>query len=254
MKRLLILLIIGIALALGISILVSHDPGYVRVSYGNWLVESNLVIAILAVALFVFALISLLGFKRRVISSSKHFGRWFGRSAQSRATLKTEKGLIALLEGNWSVASRLLARSANKSHKPLINYLAAAHASNELGQTKEAELMLKKAYESTSDSDFAVGIAQAQIQFQQGQFEPCLATLLRLHKQQLHHPFVLKLLKTVYIKLEDWHNLIKLIPSLQKDAKLSVDEIKSLESQAWNKLFIQKTDELINRNPTGFCQ
>lgn len=247
MKRLLILLILGSALALGISVLVSHDPGYVRISYGNWLIESNLVIASLAIAIFVFALIWLLGFKRRVISSSKNVTRWFGRSAQSRATVKTEKGLIALLEGNWSVASRLLSRSANKSHKPLINYLAAAHASNELGQTKDAELMLKKAYENTSDSEFAVGIAQAQIQFQQGQYEPCLATLLRLHKQQAHHPFVLKLLKSVYLKLEDWHNLIKLIPALQKDAKLSTEEIKSLESQAWNKLFIQKTDEIINR-------
>ncbi|WP_369808222.1 heme biosynthesis protein HemY, partial [Oleiphilus sp. HI0123] len=102
-------------------------------------------------------------------------------------------------------------------------------------------------YDSTEDSDFAVGIAQAQIQYQQGQYEPCLATLLRLHKQQAHHPFVLKLLKSVYLKLEDWHNLIKLLPSLQKDAKLGTDEIKAVESLAWNNLFVQKTDELINR-------
>ncbi len=247
MKRLLVLIIISILLALGISIIVSHDPGYIRLSFGNWLIESNLIIATLALAIFVFTTIWLLGLKRRVVDSSKGISKWFGRSAQSRASLKTEKGLIALLEGNWDVASRLLARSATKSHKPLINYLAAAHASNELGQTKDAELMLKKAYDSATDSDFAVGIAQAQIQLQQGQYEPCLATLLRLHKQQAHHPFVLKLLKSVYIKLEDWHNLIMLLPALQKDAKIDAKEIASLESLAWNKLFVQKTDELIKR-------
>ena len=247
MKRLLVLLIVGIGLALAVSIMVSHDPGYVRVSYGNWLIESNLVIASLAVLILFVALIWLLGFKRRFVSSSKNIASWFGRSSQSRANAKTEKGLIALLEGNWGVASKLLSRSAAKSHNPIINYLAAAHASNELGQTKDAELMLKKAYDSTTDSDFAIGIAQAQIQFQQAQYEPCLATLLRLHKQQAHHPFVLKLLKSVYIKLEDWHNLIKLTPALQKDAKLSPDEIKSLESLCWNRLFEQKTEELINR-------
>ncbi|WP_304440985.1 heme biosynthesis protein HemY, partial [Oleiphilus sp. HI0132] len=247
MKRLLVLIIVGMALALGVSAIVSHDPGYVRISYGNWLIESNLVIAALAIAILLTLLVWLLGLKRKLVHSSKSVSKWFGRSAESRATIKTEKGLIALLEGNWGVASKLLSKSATKSHKPLINYLAAAHASNELGQVKDAELMLKKAYDSTEDSDFAVGIAQAQIQYQQGQYEPCLATLLRLHKQQAHHPFVLKLLKSVYLKLEDWHNLIKLLPSLQKDAKLGTDEIKAVESLAWNNLFVQKTDELINR-------
>lgn len=248
MKRILILFIIGVALALGISTIVSHDPGYIRISYSNWLIESNLVVATLAICILFFAVIFLLGLKRKAIHSSKSITSWFGRSAQSRAIVKTEKGLIALLEGNWDLASKLLAKSANKSHKPLINYLAAAHASNELGQTKDAELMLKKAYDSTSDSDVAVGIAQAQIQFQQAQYEPCLATLVRLHTQQPHHPFILKMLKSVYLKLEDWHKLIELIPALQKDAKLEQTTINSLESRAWNKLFIQKADELINRN------
>jgi HemY protein len=247
MKRLLFILVIGILIAMGISAIVAHDPGYVRISYSHWLIESNLVIAILAIGLITFSLVWLLGLKRRVIQSSRNVTGWFGRSAQSRASLKTEKGLIALLEGNWGVASKLLSKSADQSHKPLINYLAAAHASNELGQTKDAEVLLKKAYDSTEDSEFAVGIAQAQIQFHQGQYEPCLATLVRLHKQQPHHPFVLKLLKSVYIRLEDWHKLIKLMPALQKDARLTQKDLDSLESLAWNKLFVQKTDELINR-------
>jgi HemY protein len=248
MKRLLILLIASISLALAISVIVSHDPGYVRISYGHWLIESNLVILLLSIGLLIFSVTLLLGMKRRVLNSGKNLSGWFGKSSQSRALARTEKGLVALLEGNWGTASKLLSRSANKSHKPIINYLAAAHAANELGQTKDAELMLKKAYDKAPDSEFAVGIAQAQIQFQQEQYEPCLATLLRLHKQQVHHPFVLKLLKAVYLKLEDWHNLIKLLPALQRDAKLDGKKIQSLEALAWNNLFVQKTDELIKRS------
>ena len=248
MKRLLVLLIASILTALAISAIVAHDPGYVRISYGHWLIESNLIILLLAISLVVFLLVTLFGMKRRLSHSSKSITSWFGKSAESRAITRTEKGLIALLEGNWGNASKLLSRSANKAHKPIINYLAAAHAANELGQVKDAELMLKKAYDSTPDSEFAVGIAQAQIQLQQEQFEPCLATLLRLHKQQTHHPFVLKLLKSVYLKLEDWHSLIKLLPALQKDSKFSPSKINSLEALAWNKLFEQKTDELINRS------
>jgi HemY protein len=248
MKRLLALLIIGISIALLLSVAVSYDPGYVRISLGNWLIESNFWMMLALNTLVFFAVFTLLNIKRRVATSGRVISSWFGQSAKSRAIANTEKGLISLLEGDWGNANKLLSRSANKSHKPIINYLAAAHASNELGQIKEAEHLLKKAYESTPDSEFAVGIAQAQIQLQQAKFEPCLATLLRLKKQQSNHPFVLKLLKTVYLKLEDWQQLITLIPELNKSAKLDPKSIDEIEMLAWNKLFIQKADETLNRS------
>ena len=113
---------------------------------------------------------------------------------------------------------------------------------------KEAEQHLKKAYENTSDSEFAVGIAQAQIQLQQKQLEQCVATLLRLKKQQVNHPFVLKLLKTVYLRLEDWQQLLNLMPALRKHTQTNNDECLSLEKLAWEKLFIQRTDELMQQN------
>jgi HemY protein len=166
----------------------------------------------------------------------------------TRAQKNTEKGLIALLEGNWRHANHLLSRSASKSETPLINYLAAAHAAHELGDIKEAEKNLKKAYENTSDSEFAVGIAQAQIQLQQNQLEQCLATLLRLKKQQINHPFVLKLLKTVYLRLEDWQQLLNLMPALYKNTQANDVALLALEKSAWEKLFVQRTDELVQQN------
>jgi HemY protein len=181
-------------------------------------------------------------------SFSSKIKKIFGKSSQEKAKEMTEKGIIAFLEGNWSTSKRLLTRSARKNTTPIINYLAAAHASNELGQPKEAEALLKKAYESTPDSDFAVGIAQTRIQIQQNQFESALATLVRLKKQQPQHPFVLKQLKIVYLRLEDWQQLIKLIPSLRKELKEDDAELQTLELLAWNKLFLQKTEEIIHRN------
>jgi len=243
MKRILSLIVIGLAIAMALSFAVSQDPGYVRISVGHWLIESNLwvmlgfnvvILAVLIASLRIFS----------GVRQSKKLWRWFGQSGSKRAQQKTEKGLIALLEGNWSSANKLLSRSASKSDAPLINYLAAAHAAHELGDIKEAELHLKKAYEDTSDSEFAVGIAQAQIQLQQNQFEQCLATLLRLKKQQENHPFVLKLLKNVYLRLEDWQQLLNLIPALKKSTKASDSSLVKLESLAWQKLFIQKADEL----------
>jgi len=248
MKRVLVLIIIGISIALVMSSLVQYDPGYVRISIGNLLLESNLWVMLTLNLLFIAAIIALLSLTRRAFLSSKAVTSWFGKSGQQKAKQNTEKGLIALLEGNWGNANKLLSRSANKSNSPIINYLAAAHAANELGQTKDAEQLLKKAYDSTPDSEFAVGIAQAQIQLQQEQYEPCLATLLRLKKQQENHPFILKLLKSVYLKLEDWQQLLALIPALRKNTIVSDKKLKELEAMAWNRLFIQKGDELEHRS------
>lgn len=248
MRKLIILIIIALGLSALLSYLIQLDPGYVRISFGNWLVESNLWV-LLGLNI---AIIATLFLTLSALKGSAHLGkkirRIFGKSAQERAKETTEKGIIAFLEGDWGVAKKLLTRSARKNTKPIINYLAAAHASNELGQLKDAETLLKKAYESTPESDFAVGIAQTRIQIQQDQFEAALATLVRLKKLQPHHPFVLRQLKIVYLKLEDWQQVIKLIPLLKKELKDDESELKELELLAWNKLFKQKTEEILHRN------
>jgi HemY protein len=248
MRRLLILILTALALSLLIAWAIQHDPGHIRISIGHWLVESNLwVFAGLNCALIV-AIFLILSALRGSVQAGKRLSHFFGHSAQNKARITTEKGIIAFLEGNWEQSKKLLLRSARKNTSPIINYLAAAHASNELGQLKEAENLLKKAYDNAPDSEVAIGIAQTRIQLQQGQFESALATLIRLKKVQPHHPFVLKQLKAVYLKLEDWQQLIKLLPELRKELHEDDTALQPLEMMAWQKLLIQKTDDVINRN------
>ncbi|MFT7372299.1 MAG: HemY protein, partial [Oleiphilaceae bacterium] len=248
MKRILSLIVIGLAIAVIFSLTASQYPGNVRIVLGDWLIESN-VWVMLGLNFIVLCLMALCFRLLRGLRHSKVlFRRIISPIGATRAQENTEKGLIALLEGDWRNADRLLSRSASKSDRPLINYLAAAHAAHELGDIKEAEQHLKNAYENTRDSEFAVGIAQAQIQLQQNQLEQCLATLLRLKKQQVNHPFVLKLLKTVYLRLEDWQQLLNIITTLRKHAHVNEAELASLEKLAWEKLFIQQTDDLVPQN------
>lgn len=248
MRRLITLIIIALGISLALAYAVQYDPGYIRITFGHWLIESNLFVFIGLNLLLIVLIFFVAGLFRGTLHAGKRLTHYFGHSSQIRAKDATEKGIIAFLEGNWENARRLLTRSARKNSSPIINYLAAAHASNELGQIKEAETLLKKAYESAPDSEFAVGIAQTQIQIHQGQFEAALATLMRLKKAQSHHPFVLKQLKAVYLKLEDWQQIIKLIPLLRKDLKENEADLQALEILAWRNLLVQKTDEVINRN------
>lgn len=244
MRRLYLLLIIGLGIALAVNLLVSTDPGYVRISIGNWLIESNLWVMLTLNLIIIVALVFGFGLVKRLSKSPRSMIGWMRQSGSSRAKQRYEQGMLALLEGNWLEAKKLLGKSADKVDNPIVNYLAAAHAANELGQGKEAEAYLKRAYESNKDAEFAVGIAQAQIQLQDNKLEQSLATLVRLRKQKPHHPYILKLLKSAYLKLEDWQQLVQLIPELKKLQPERVDSLRKLETTAWQHLFEQKTSEL----------
>ena len=149
----------------------------------------------------------LLGLSHRLRRSGGLFGTWLARSAERRARRRTTQGLLALAECNWPRARKLLEASATRAETPLINFLAAAQAAHEEGNFEEEDRLLRRAFESTPGSDLAVGLTQAQLQLHGNRLEKGLATLIRLRKQAPNHPFILKLLRDVYIRLEDWREL-----------------------------------------------
>jgi HemY protein len=188
----------------------------------------------------------ILSVTRRLQQGSGLFGQWLTQSGKRRARRRTTQGLLALAEGNWSRARKLLEASAENANTPLINYLAAAQAAHEEGDIDAAEELLRRAFESTPGSDLAVGLTQAQLQLDAGRLEQSLATLLRLRKQSPHHPFILKLLKTVYTRLEDWRELSQLLPELRKQHVPGDEELRNLERETWLRL-LQRAAEDIRR-------
>ncbi|MEB3734659.1 hypothetical protein ULF88_12275 [Halopseudomonas pachastrellae] len=125
----------------------------------------------------------------------------------------------------------LLKRSAPHAELPLINYLAAARAANELEDYPECDALLREAYETTPKADVAIAVTQAQLQIARGQLEQALATLTRLRKEHPKHLYALKLLSQVYVRLEDWHSLLDLLPELRRQKVLREEEQQALERQ-----------------------
>lgn len=90
-----------------------------------------------------------------------------------------------------------------------------------------------------------VAISQAEIQLSRGQLEPCLATLLRLRTLAPKNTYVMKLLKDIYLRLNDWQALSKLIPILRKHQALKEDELSQLSRDCYGQLL----EESINKLP-----
>lgn len=236
MIRLLLIVLLALLIGTGLSLGLQYDLGYIRISLGHYLIETNFWVGLaLLVALVVLVVVSL-NLLRRFRRSTGVVAGWLARGNERRARRRTTRGLLALAEGNWPRARKLLTSAASNADTPLINYLAAAQASFESGDHEAVDELLRKAFESTPGSDMAVGITQAQLQLAGNRLEQALATLIRLRKQSPHHPFVLKLLKNTYLRLEDWRELSKLLPELRKRNVLPDEEFHDLQRLVWHNL------------------
>lgn len=248
-------LIFGFLAALVLYGITTLDAGYVRITWGHWLIETNLILFSLLVLIVVTLGFGLLVLTRHFLRTSSVLRSFFSGQRHQRRRNRSSRGMLAYLEGNWPRAKKLLSQSAEHADVPLVNYLAAAHAANELGDTQEAEKLLQQAYACSQSSDLAVGITQARLQLDAGKLEQSLALLSRLKKAQPNHPSVLKLLSSVLLRLENWQELTQLIPALRLLPKSDVQKLDDLEARAWAQMFYRKTETLkhsgLSRQPAA---
>lgn len=243
MIRLLILLLIALLAGVGLSLGLQYDLGYIRISLGHYLIETNFWVGLVLLVALVVLLLGLAGLVRKLTQGTSTITHWLARSQQRRARKRTTEGLLAMAEGNWPQARQRLEASAEHADTPLINYLAAAQAASETGDHDAVDELLRKAYESTPGSDLAVGLTQAQLQLNAGRLEQALATLIRLRKQAPNHPFVLKLLKNAYLRLEDWRALSQLLPEIRKRELGDPAELDRMERTVWHNLLQKAASE-----------
>ena len=233
MKLGILLLIVAVVLGGLVGTLVVRDPGYVLVSYADLAVEMSLWLALL-ILVAVYVLIRLLAF---VFNGSKATGGrvndWLSRRRSRSARERTVRGLLLMAEGEWAEARKILVASAGDVTSPLINYLNAARAAHELGDTQGRDDLLREAHQSTPGSRFAVGLTQAELQMASKQWEQSLATLLQLRSESPAHRQVLRMLARCFEELHDWQALVELLPALKKQ-KVDVD-LDALTARAWDE-------------------
>ncbi|MHB0774702.1 heme biosynthesis HemY N-terminal domain-containing protein [Halomonas sp. WWR20] len=239
MRKLILLIIIGLAVGALFGQLMQSLPGYWLVRVGDTSIQTSfwfgLILLLIAFLVLYFAL-RVLNRLRRPVSRLKV---WNSRNRNRNAMKRTVHGLVALAEGRWKRAEKALTKSADESSTPLVNYLSAALAAHYQGRYEQADTLLKRAHHSTEGADTAVGLVQAQLLLDRQQYEEALAILTRLEKQIPEHPQVLKLLKQAYISVSDWEGLRRLMPRLDKHQLIAAEERRELEQRAYRELILQ---------------
>jgi HemY protein len=237
-----------------------HDPGYVLISINHWTIESTLFIAIVCIVLaFLITHIALL-----MISWMIHFpNQWKAWNTKRRIRLaraKTRRGLIEFSEGHWLQAKNNLIKALPDTDTPLLNYLTAARAAQEMGDNKLRDDYLRQAQKSMPEAKIAVELTQAQLQLANQQWEQALATLRHLQDLVPQHTYVLKLLMNLYEEVKDWPQLIALLPAIKRNRVISPEDYHQVEKKAYLQAMLDliRLDQdialktFINKQPKRF--
>lgn len=209
-----------VIVALVISAVAAHmlvaDPGYVIISIRGYIIEMSVPFLLLVV----FVTIISAWFIVKLLRAPRKLGEAAGRFRASRAGQRLTRGVIEVAEGNFAKGERLLARAADVSDAPLLNYLQAARAAHLLGKNERRDRWLKEAYEHLPEASNAVLLTQAELQLDQKQYESALATLRRIEESSPNHSHALALLGRLYYRLQDWQHLAEILPRLRKHGRL----------------------------------
>ena len=233
MRTVLLLLVTATILGGLLGALMVRDPGYVLLAYGGQALETSFwFAALLLLALyFLVRLILLTG--GRLIRGKRLFGAWQGQRRERVAQRQTAQGLVLLEEGQWQEAKRLLLDAAPSGSTPLVNYLNAARAAQELKQPEERDELLRQAQQALPGSRTALALTLARWQMADGHWQAAMAALQEMHGESPKHPQLLALLARCHEALREWQALIELLPSLRKAKARDAEALAALERRAW---------------------
>ncbi|MDQ8036328.1 MAG: heme biosynthesis HemY N-terminal domain-containing protein [Pedobacter sp.] len=220
MKRGLLLILILLCLGAVLGLWLLHDPGYVLVSWRLTSIEMSLWVAGLVWFASLVAAVFLLDLLIGLLGVNHLWERWTRSRNLERSARAFHEGSVALEQGEWRRAERLLFSAARLSSEPLPAYLAAARAAARGQDFDRAEQYLVLAEER--GNRLAVGLARARLLLAAGRWEQAAALLLRLSDKYRKDDQVLMLRVEALTRLQKWGELAEILPGLQK--RLGTDD------------------------------
>lgn len=223
------LLVIVLALLLSLNLGFPGDPGYLLIAFGSYTFETSL-FALLVAIVVLYLLIKLVLLVLRWFNPWHliRFGRNYKEHLKARSRSRTIEGLLYFTRGSWASSYSLLNKGMKDPDASVVNYLAAAYAAHQQGDKQAWMQCLETAERKYPLARSTVNSLKAQLLFKSNQLEQCVAVLQQMKSSSLNDVPLLQLLKEVYIKLNDWDELDKLLPVLEKNEVIDADEAERL--------------------------
>ncbi|MGO1296084.1 MAG: heme biosynthesis HemY N-terminal domain-containing protein [Vibrio sp.] len=240
-RAILLFIILGIGLFIGSEY--SGQQGYVLISIANKTIEMSVTtLVILVVGLFLAVFVCEFVLKK-ILSTTFRTFNWFTIRKIRRSRRLTNEGIIKLIEGDFKQAEKKVSRWAKHHDNPLLCYLMASEAADNLGNTKKRDHYLSLASEQ-NHARLAVELTRAKQQVNDGEITRGLKTLQSLQPDAPNNPILLNLLKRCYIILHMWQPLIEILPRLTRFNHLTEAE----ETELLQMAHLGALEEIARRN------
>ncbi|MCH7816798.1 MAG: hypothetical protein IIC60_09555 [Proteobacteria bacterium] len=250
MIKLFIFSLLAIVLALLITLTLGfpRDPGYLLIAFGDYTFETSL-FALIAALVVVYLVIRLILLVLHWINPMQlvRLGRNYNKLRKTKARSNTIEGLLCFTRGNWQSSYNLLIKSTQDEDASVINYLAAAFAAHQLDDKGSWIQCLEKAEQEYPAARSTVNSLKARLLFKSEQLEQCMAILEQLKKNSLNDAPLLRLLKDVYVRLEDWEQLRALLPALEKNKVVDQEELERIQM----RVFMEELYAIVSKGKTN---
>ncbi len=231
--KLLLLILFSLLLAVGVGTYAEYDAGQMIITISGWTVQTSFSFFVIAIVTLFLFLHFTLGLVNRLWRMPATVGDWRENRHQRLSEKYLSRGLMALVEGDWNKAEVYLIKGASHSQSPLVNYLAAARAAQQLGAVERRDGYLIQAYKDEPDADVAIGLVQAELQIKHHQTEQALATLTQLHDKKPKQDQVKSMLLHTYAELKDWDAMLELLPKIERAGILPREQIQAKQLEAY---------------------
>jgi HemY protein len=253
MVKLYLFSLLAIVLALLVSLYLGFpgDPGYLLIALGDTTFETSL-FALLVAVIVLYLIIKLILIVFHWINPWHliRFGRNYKEHLRAKSRSKTIEGLLYFTRGSWESSYNLLKKGMKDPDASVVNYLAAAYAAHQQGNKDAWMNCLETAENKYPTARSTINSLKAQLLFKSNQLEQCVAVLQLMKTSSLNDASLLQLLKDVYLKLNDWEQLEKLLPALEKNSVIDGREAQLIRVRVFMENLYWISNQRVNFSDT----
>lgn len=222
MKKLItIFIIIGITLSAAlVTPWLMDDPGYVYMRFGGYEIEMRFIVAFGLVVLLVFLFWLVVYLLRLPKKTLRNY-------SSSRSRKSFAKGLLALSEGKWKQAEKLLITSTKNSPTPELGFMAAARAAISQNKIEQAFSYLDDA-ENNTDNPLTVDLTRCELWVKTGENDKAIDLLGRILQSYPNNPRAIHIMTQASQNSGQWQQLRDILPKVKKLEIMNHDKILQL--------------------------
>jgi len=235
----LLIVILALSAAVVLGHFVSADAGFVVIGYAGKVFRTSFAFFVVLLVTGIVVADIAWRFLYQVLTMRTRMVGWSGNYRRKRSQRTLGNGLLALAEGDFNRAERLLSRGGDDETAAAIRYLGAAEAAQAQNAAERRDTYLNLAHDAMPSAEIAIGIKRAEMQVSNKQHEQARASLAYLADRHPDNKQVLSLQQQVCSQTDDFVTLLGLLPALRRHSVYPQERLEELESRTATALLSQ---------------